>query len=169
MQGYQIVSQQPRRSSRTVPRPDEFPHKATDTIRFGDLDPQGHVNNAVYASYFETGRETMFRRPDLGVGVAGGTFVLAHTEISFLRQLRWPGTVEIGTAIARFGRTSFTVDQAIFSDDVCVATGNATMVLIDKAGGVPQPLPKDAITYLSQWKRQNDSHSSTTDLEENRC
>jgi acyl-CoA thioester hydrolase len=157
------VSEQPRKSSQTVPRLGEFPHRATDIIRFGDLDPQGHVNNAVYATYFETGRGTMFRGPDLEVGVAGGTFVLAHTEISFLRQLRWPGTVEIGTAIARFGRTSFTVVQAIFSDDVCVAIGNATMVLIDKAAGVPRLLPEDAITHLSQWKRQNDSHPNTTD------
>jgi acyl-CoA thioester hydrolase len=159
------VSQQPEQSFQSVPCLDEFPHKATDIIRFGDLDPQGHVNNAVYATYFETGRGTMFRGPNLEVGVAGGPFVLAHTEISFLRQPRWPGTVEIGTAIARFGRTSFTVDQAIFRDDVCVAIGNATMVLIDKTAGVPRPLPENAITHLSQWKRQNDSHPNTTDQE----
>jgi len=152
------VNDQPRQPSRNVPRLEDFPHRTTDIIRFGDLDPQGHVNNVVFATYFETGRGAMFRMPDLGVGVPGGTFVLVHTEINFLRELRWPGTVEVGTAIARFGHTSFTVAQAVFRDGVCAATGSATLVLIDKASSTPQPLPEDVIARLSQWQRQDDNH-----------
>src|SRR5438067_4323030 len=99
---------------RIVPILEQFPGRTHDIIRFGDLDPQGHVNNAVFATYFESGRVAMFRNPDFGIGVADGTFILARLEIDFLSELRWPGTVEVGTAVTAFGRSSFTLDQAIF-------------------------------------------------------
>jgi acyl-CoA thioester hydrolase len=144
--------EQPQPTARPVPRLDDYPHQTGDIIRYADLDPQGHVNNAVFATYFETGRVAMFRRPDLGVGVPGGTYVLAHTAIDFLRELRWPGNVEIGTAVAEFGRSSFLVKQAIFRDGECAATGAARLVLIDAATRRSRPLPEDAIANLSRWK-----------------
>ena len=108
-----------QRPKKPAPQLADYPHRATDTIRFADLDPQGHVNNAVFATYFETGRVAMFRNPDLGIGVPDGTFILVRAEIDFMRELRWPGTVEIGTALAEFGRTSFKVAQVIFNEDAC--------------------------------------------------
>lgn len=141
-----------RSARRAPPQLADFPSRASDTIRYGDLDPQGHVNNAVFATYFETGRVNMFRMPDLGIGVEGATFILARTEIEFLRELRWPGTVEIGTGVARFGRSSFTVAQAIFRDATCAATGRATMVMLDIASRRPRPLPPAMLQRLSAYR-----------------
>lgn len=138
--------------TRPSPRLEDYPHRALDTVRYGDLDPQGHVNNAVFATYFETGRVAMFRRPDLSVGIAGVTFVLVRAETDFLQELRWPGTVEIGSAISHFGRSSFTVAQVVFRDGICVATGRATMVCIDHATRRSRPLPQAIVARLSQWK-----------------
>jgi acyl-CoA thioester hydrolase len=129
----------------------DFPSRAVDTIRYGDLDPQGHVNNAVFATYFETGRVHMFRTPDLGVGVDGASLILARTEIDFLRELRWPGTVEIGTGIEAFGRSSFTVAQAIFRDGTCAATGRATLVFFDTATRRSRPLAEILVQRLSKY------------------
>jgi acyl-CoA thioesterase FadM len=42
-----------------TPRLEDFPYRLTDNVRFADLDPNQHVNNAVYATYFETGRVTL--------------------------------------------------------------------------------------------------------------
>jgi acyl-CoA thioester hydrolase len=141
-----------RPARRPLPHLDDFPHRANDIVRYADLDPQGHVNNAVFATYFETGRVAMFRTPDLGIGAPGKTFVLVRQEIDFLQELRWPGTVEVGTAIAAFGRTSFTVTQVVFSGTACAATGRATMVFIDQATRRPEPLPEDQIARLSPYK-----------------
>jgi acyl-CoA thioester hydrolase len=146
------VNDQSRPARRPEPRLDDYPHQTGDIIRYADLDPQGHVNNAVFATYFETGRVAMFRRPDLGIGVPGGTYVLVHTEIDFLRELRWPGNVEIGTAVAEFGRSSFLVKQVIFNEGACAATGLARMVLIDTATRRSRPLTAEAIESLSRWK-----------------
>ena len=144
-----LSSTRPRKS---VPQLANFPHRVKDIIRFADLDPQGHVNNAVFSTYFESGRVVMFRNPDLGIGVPNATFVLVRQEIDFLRELHWPGDVEVATALAEFGRSSFTVVQAIFHGDVCAAAGRATMVMLDKGTRRPRALTEDAIARLSQWK-----------------
>lgn len=146
------MNDQPKPQARAAPRLDDFPHRVADVIRYGDLDPQGHVNQAVFATYFEAGRVAMFRSPDLGIGVPGVTFVLVRIEIDYMKELHWPGTVEIGTAVAKFGRSSFTAAQAIFRDGVCAATGRATLVCIDLATRRSCPLPEEVIAKLSQWK-----------------
>jgi acyl-CoA thioester hydrolase len=124
----------------------------TDIVRYGDLDPQGHVNNAVFSTYFESGRVAMFRSPDLGIGVPNATFVLVRQEIDFLRELRWPGSVFIGTALAELGRSSFKVAQAIFRDEECAAAGRATLVMLDTTTRRPRPLPPEIVARLAQWK-----------------
>lgn len=147
------MSEQPAAKPRKpVPQLADYPHRVTDIIRYADLDPQGHVNNAVFSTYFESGRVAMFRDPNLGIGVPNATFVLVRQEIDFLRELRWPGGVEIGTALAEFGRSSFTVMQTIFNGDICAAAGRATLVMIDTETRRARPLTEEAIAKLSPWK-----------------
>jgi acyl-CoA thioester hydrolase len=138
------------RPSKPEPQLADYPHQVADVIRFGDLDPQGHVNNAAFATYFESGRVAMFRNHELGVSNA--TFVLVRQEIDFLRELHWPGNVVIGTALAALGRSSFTVAQAIFRDGACAATGRAVMVMLDTATRRPRALAPEVIERLEQWK-----------------
>jgi acyl-CoA thioester hydrolase len=130
----------------------DYPHRVKDIIRYADLDPQGHVNNAVFATYFESGRVAMFREPDLGIGVENATFVLVRQEIDFLRELRWPGNVEVGTALAELGRSSFTVVQTIFNGDICAAAGRATLVMMDTTTRRARPLTDEAKAKLEPWK-----------------
>jgi acyl-CoA thioester hydrolase len=133
---------------RVLPTLEQFPGRTADVIRFGDLDPQGHVNNAVFATFFETGRVAFLREPGNALSPPGTTPVLARLDINFLKELHWPGSVEIGTGIAEIGRSSFTFLQAIFHEGACAATGRATMVMIDAATRRSRPLPEDAIARL---------------------
>jgi acyl-CoA thioester hydrolase len=146
------MSQSTARPRKAPPQLADYPHRATDIVRFGDLDPQGHVNNAVFATWFETGRVAMFRDGDLGIGVANATYVLVRQEIDFLRELRWPGNVVIGTALAEVGRSSFTVTQGVFSGDACAAAGRATLVMLDTVARKSRPLTPEAIALLERWK-----------------
>lgn len=147
-----MTDQPTPRLRKPVPKLADYPHRVRDIVRYGDLDPQGHVNNAVFATYFETGRVAMFRTPDLGIGVAKATFVLVRQEIDFLRELRWPGDVEIGTALLEFGRSSFTVVQTIFSGDICAAAGRATLAMMDTETRRARPLTPEALAKLEPWK-----------------
>src|SRR5512142_1644636 len=125
------MSEASSRPKRPTPQLADYPHRVTDIIRYGDLDPQGHVNNAVFSSYLETGRVAMFRNRDLGIGIENATVVLVRQEIDFLRELRWPGEVTVGTALAGLGRSSFTMAQVIFDGEHCAAMGRAIMVMLD--------------------------------------
>jgi len=146
------VSESPAKPRKIVPKLADYPHQVRDIIRFRDMDAQGHVNNAVFSTYFESGRVAMFRNPDLSVGVAGTTFVLARGEIDYLRELRWPGELTVGTALAQFSGRSFVVAQAVFQGDICAATGRFTMVFVDKATRKAIPLAEEVIARLSPWK-----------------
>ena len=140
-----------QRPPKVVPKLDDYPFRVREIVRFGDIDAQGHVNQAVYLTYFESGRVAMFRNPDLGIGVPGATFVMVRMEVDYRRELRWPGTLEVGSAITEFGRSSFKVMQAVFCDGACAATGRATLVCIDLKTRKAVPLPDEAIARLSPW------------------
>jgi acyl-CoA thioester hydrolase len=141
-----------RRQTRVLPELSQFPGRTRDIIRFGDLDPQGHVNNTVFATFFETGRVAFLREPGNALSPPGTTSVLARLDINFLKELHWPGEVEIGTGIAEIGRASFTFLQAIFHEGACAATARATMVMIDAGTRRSRPLPEEALARLEQMK-----------------
>jgi acyl-CoA thioester hydrolase len=107
------------------------------TIRYNDQDPLGHVNNAVYSTFFEAGR-TDFIKPMLDE-IADETttldFVLARITIDFVQELGYPGSVDIGTRVLRLGTKSMTFSNAVFKSDAieCVATCDAVLVFFDIA------------------------------------
>jgi acyl-CoA thioester hydrolase len=133
------------------PRIDQFPCRIHDVIRFGDMDRQGHVNNAVFSTYLETGRVGIMHHETEGLQVPGATTVLARLELDFLKELRWPGTVEVGTAVAEIGRCSYTLRQAVFHDGTCAAAARAVLVLIDRETRRARPLPPDLVDRLKRW------------------
>ena len=147
----------PKSPRPALPQIEDFPIRATDTIRFADMDRQQHVNNAVYPTYFESGRVGIIYDPQEGFQVEGCTTVLARIEIDFLRELRWPGTVEIGTAIAEIRRSSYVFAQAIFHEGVCGARAHSTMVLIDQATRKARPLPDELVAKLNKWRLKTSS------------
>jgi acyl-CoA thioester hydrolase len=147
------VNDQPAaRIRKPMPRLADYPHRVAEIVRFGDLDPQGHANQAVFLTYFESGRVAMFRNPDLSIGVPGITYVMVRMEVDYMKELRWPGQLEIGTGIAEFGRTSFKAAQVIFHDGVCAARGLATLVCMDLTTRKATPIPEAAIERLAPWK-----------------
>ena len=143
------------KSHRVVPRIADFPGHTSDIIRFGDLDAQGHVNNTVFATFFESGRVALLRAPGKPLNLPGTTSVLARLDINFLKELHWPGSVEIGTGVAAIGRSSYTFAQAIFREGSCVATARATMVMIDEATRRPRRLPDEVAARLEGLRTAN--------------
>jgi len=146
------MSQSNERPRKPVPKLADYPHRVNEIVRYRDLDPQGHVNNAVFATYFESGRVAMFRARDLGIGIPNANFALARQEIDFLRELHWQEELVIGNAVISLGRTSFTLAQAIFRGEECAAAGHAVMVTLDVTTRKPRPLPPETIAQLEPWK-----------------
>jgi acyl-CoA thioester hydrolase len=138
----------------TTPRLEDFPYRLSDNVRFADLDPNQHVNNAVYASYFETGRVTLMKDRSFGLMPEGLAWMLVRLDIHFRAELRWPGTIELGLGVAKFGRTSVTFDQVVFSQGKCVASAQSVNVLIGEGSRKPTPLTAEIVANLQRWRRR---------------
>ena len=138
----------------SAPRLEDFPHRLTDNVRFADLDPNQHVNNAVYATYFETGRVTLVKDRNFGLMPPGLGWMLVRLDIHFRAELHWPGTIELGLGVAKLGRTSATFDQAVFSEGRCVASAQAVTVLVDEATRKSTPLTEEIIANFQRWLRR---------------
>jgi acyl-CoA thioester hydrolase len=140
--------------ARPGPRLEDFPYRLMDNVRFADLDPNQHVNNAVYATYFETGRVTLVKDRSFGLMPPGLGWMLVRLDIHFRAELRWPGTIEMGLGVAKLGRTSVTFDQVVFSQDKCVASAQSVTVLIDESTRKPRPLTGEIIANFQRWLRR---------------
>jgi len=106
-------------------------------VRYGDLDPRGHVNNVAYFSYLESALVAFLR--SLEPSPFGG-LVVARSECDFLVEI--PGrtrTVDVRVAVERVGRTSFALAQEISVDGAVHARGRTVLVAVG-ADTRPRPL-----------------------------
>ena len=128
-----------------------FPLKTSDKLRYADTDRQGHVNNAVFATFLETGRVEVL----LGDGLAedGAAFVIARLELDFLAEVNWPGSVEIGTAVKEIGRSSFKLFQQVFQNGIPVAQATTVIVQMNEDTRKSQPLSERARNRLGDLLR----------------
>jgi acyl-CoA thioester hydrolase len=140
-----------RSRDHALPVLDDFPYRLSDNVRFADLDPNNHVNNAVYASYFETGRVSLVKDPAHGLLPEGLAWVLVRLDIHFRSELHWPGKIELGLGVAKLGRTSTHFDQVVFSDGICMASARAVTVLVNAQSRKPTPLTDQVIANLQRW------------------
>ncbi|WP_420733641.1 acyl-CoA thioesterase [Brevibacterium luteolum] len=108
----------------------DFPLTTTDKLRYSDTDRQGHINNAVFATFFETGRVEIISQIERHAEVTDREFVLARITIDYLQEVHWPGTVTIGSRISRVGTSSLTVEQVIVVDEAVCARAESVMVQI---------------------------------------
>jgi acyl-CoA thioester hydrolase len=138
----------------STPRLEDFPYRLTDNVRFADLDPNQHVNNAVYATYFETGRVTLMKDRTNGLMPEGVTWIMVRLDMHFRAELRWPGTIEMGLGLVKFGRTSVTFDQVVFSEGKCVASAQSYSVLLDEATRKPKVLTPEIKAKFRPWIRR---------------
>jgi acyl-CoA thioester hydrolase len=150
--GDQSVNAPPRLNS--TPRLEDFPYRLTDNVRFADLDPNQHVNNAVYATYFETGRVTLMKDRSHGLMPDGLSWIMVRLDMHFRAELRWPGIIEMGLGVIKFGRTSVTFEQVVFSEGRCVASARSVSVLINQATRQPTLLTPEIVAAFQPWLRR---------------
>ena len=101
-------------------------------VIFRDIDTFGHVNNAVYLTYFELARTSMWLALTGGSGSKDVGFIVARTECDFRHQLEME-PIEIRVRIGDMRTTSFDTLYEIWSDRgrQLAATGRVVVVLFD--------------------------------------
>jgi acyl-CoA thioester hydrolase len=109
---------------------DEFRHRTRLDVRLGDLDPFGHVNNAVIATYVEQGR-VLYLRDVLGTGVdpVSMPFILAMLQIDYLSQVMFSDTVEVGSRVDWIGRTSIGMSHLLINQEARELARSASVLV----------------------------------------
>ncbi|WP_276301818.1 acyl-CoA thioesterase [Halorussus lipolyticus] len=116
---------------------------ATDVdVRYRDLDTMGHVNNAVYASYFEQARVAYFDEV-LDVPLREIESVLATLEIEFRRPVEIDHDVTVAVRVPELGDSSLPMEYEVRADDTVAATGETVQVAVDRETKSSRPIPDD--------------------------
>ena len=125
----------------------EFTH--VEQVRFRDLDPMGHVNNAVFLTYIEQGRVAFLAEVGATSGLEDMNMVVARVEIDFKAPVRLGQEVEISVRASRFGTKSFDLDYVLRVDGEVVSEAKSVQVAYDYGRRHPIPLPTEWREKLS--------------------
>ncbi|HEY4318114.1 MAG TPA: thioesterase family protein [Herbaspirillum sp.] len=124
--------------------PAQLVYAASIPIRWGDMDAFGHVNNTVYFRYIEQARINWFSDALGTLGQGGNGPVLVKADCTFLRQLRYPGTVDVHIFVGAIGRSSMETSYRLERSDqpgVVYAEGTAKIVWVSFADEKSVALP----------------------------
>jgi acyl-CoA thioester hydrolase len=106
----------------------DFKIKSYDKIRYSDLDRQGHVNNRIFSTFLETGRVELFYVILDHYFDVNESHVIAKLDIHYKKEIKWPGRVEIGTAIDEIKNSSMVILQVIYQENEVVAVAKSVIV-----------------------------------------
>lgn len=103
-------------------------------VRFRDIDSMGHVNNAVFMTYFEEGRKAFLHKVLNIVDPADYPFILARLSCDYLRPIKLGDEVSLQLWIGEIGEKSFTFKYAIVDREdghKVYGKGQSVMVCFD--------------------------------------
>jgi len=122
--------------------------------RFRDTDAMGHLNNAVYVTYFEVARTEYWRALTGSPRYQEVPFILAHTTIDFRSPALVSEDLEVGIRVSRIGRSSFEcayrIEEAVTRRLVC--DGRSVQVIYDYAKGASYPMPEDLRARIATFE-----------------
>ena len=116
-----------------------FKHIFNESVRWGDCDMLGHVNNTTFLRYIESARVAYIydvMGTELSVNSVEG-WVIADLNCTFRAQLKYPAKLEVCSHISRIGNSSASIDSAIFvrGEQPPVFTSTATIVWCNYEAG----------------------------------
>ena len=119
----------------------DFVHE--ERVRFRDLDPMGHVNNAVFLTYIEQARVAFLAEVGAATALEDMNMIVARVEIDFKAPVRLGQEVEVSVRASRFGTKSFDLDYDLRVDGELVAQAKTVQVAYDYERREPVALPAD--------------------------
>ncbi len=123
-------------------------HVSKQSIRWGDMDAYGHVNNTVYFRYMEQARVEWIEALGVQVRPGGDGPVIINANCTFLKPMNYPGTVEVRTYVDEPGRSSVQTHVDMLIDGELFAEGAAKIVWMNTRSGKSVPIPDDVRAAL---------------------
>ncbi len=121
-------------------------------VRYGDLDPQGHVNNAKHLTYFEQARVAYTIK--LGLFTKDQSFmkigmIVADVHITYLAPVYFGQNIQVGVRTAKMGNKSMTWEQNVMDVETGreLSKGELVIVAYDYETGKTISVPQ-------QWREK---------------
>jgi len=125
-------------------------------VRYGDLDPQGHLNNANFLTYFEQARiqywiQMGFFTKDqsfMEIGV-----IVADIHLAYLAPVYFGQNIKVGVRVAKLGNKSMTWEQNITDADTGKELAKGELVIVaydykvEKTISIPQAWREKIIKF----------------------
>jgi acyl-CoA thioester hydrolase len=115
-------------------------------VRYADIDPQRHVNNARFFTYMEQARVKYFQHLGLWAGkdFDGIGFILAEQSCTYMAPIVLGQKIHVGVRAERLGNKSFELAYLIQDRETQqeLATGRTVLVAFDYRRSHSQPLPR---------------------------
>ena len=133
---------------------ESFRHRVSTTVRFGDIDVMGHLNNVAQLRLLETGRVAYM----VDLGLAGHdelTYVIARLESDFRQQGFFGDQLTCGSRMADIGRSSMVLEQRVWREDGTVLLeGRSVLVALGPDKVTSMPVPDRWRARIAEWERR---------------
>ncbi|MBI1793597.1 MAG: acyl-CoA thioesterase [Chloroflexi bacterium] len=121
-------------------------------VRYGDLDPQGHVNNAKYLTYFEQAR--VYYLIHLGLFGKDQSFmdiglIVADVHIAYHAPTHYGDEIKTGVRTKKIGGKSIIMEQSVVDTKTGaeMAKGEVVMVAFDYRA-------QKTISVPDEWRKK---------------
>ena len=132
-------------------------------VRFVDTDAFGHINNAVYLSYFEAARAGYYAAVmgspfGTGAQAAERTFVIAEAQVFYRAPAFFGEQLFVGCRFSWTGRSSFGLEYRVRADESVVAParviadGSTTQVMFDLERNRVMRVPKELLGQFEAFE-----------------
>lgn len=123
-------------------------------VRFKDLDALGHVNNAVFFTYFEEGRKHFFQQHLESSATASFNFILAHIQCDYLQPITLRNLLQLQMWVGKIGNKSFTFEYRLSdrsNKEIVFAKGESIQVCFDYDQNKSIAVSEKMYAFLSEY------------------
>lgn len=131
-----------------------FPFRLEQSVVWRDLDALGHVNNAVYATYFENARLAYFTQLHQGDHSSLRSLILADLQITFKSPAFLPERLVIGARVSEIRTSSLLFESQIIEQESgrLIATSRAVVVHYDYDANQSRPVSPALRAAISRFE-----------------
>jgi acyl-CoA thioester hydrolase len=127
----------------------KYRNHADIQIRFNDIDPYGHVNNAVHQYYYDLGRLSYFKEVLNGdVDQASEYLMVVRVEVDYVNPVLLDEEIAVCTSIVSIGTKSVTLMQEIYEKSSAVVKSRSRSVMVAMDGRT-----NSSIEVPERWRK----------------
>ncbi len=144
----------------------QFPVIIDIPVAWGEMDAFQHVNNAVYARYFESARIAFMQAIGLNIDLSKAQKgdnpvgpILADSYCRFRRPVTYPDTLHVGCRISELQEYGFVMEYQAYSEkQQTIATiGHSRIVMLNYFTGEKAKLSPELTSAIEQLEKQRNT------------